>query len=400
MIVNLAFRPALGDALADALLAEVQAALAVAVEDPGAYSGAGNKYDIAVARQEAIREAWRQQGELDAHFPTTSRTNLQEKISAECRRLLADFRREGAEETPAGAILAAVDLERAQAPEPDGRAAEEIHEHDDGQQEVDERPDEVADAPLPHDRALIAPDWEVTVRNLASIAAEIAQELGVAPLPLRDGCVLTRLPFVPPDWSDQTTPRDARQANDLSDLCDALKQAPRPPPQDPHSCAPPPGFLNDAARHARSAGTLYLAWVRLAFLGQLDRCRVTGLPLRWAAATCTSRDPLRVTKVAHLVHDLPISHGFSVQWPTSLRQFDYGRWNVSVESWFGNCWLKTHRPASLAATLSRRTESLVQATALMEFAALDEEEREEVVQYCRSGLALPASFAHNYLLPG
>jgi hypothetical protein len=126
---------------------------------------------------------------------------------------------------------------------------------------------------------LIAPDWNVTVPNLAGLAAAIAEDLGVAPLPSRDGCVLPRLPFVPPDWSDETTLWYAHQTNDLSDHCDAVKQAPHPPPQDPHSHTPP-GFLNDTARHSRSAGTLYLAWVRLALLGQLDRRRVTGLPLR------------------------------------------------------------------------------------------------------------------------
>jgi hypothetical protein len=35
-VVHLVFRPALGDARADALLAEVYAALAAAIEDPGA----------------------------------------------------------------------------------------------------------------------------------------------------------------------------------------------------------------------------------------------------------------------------------------------------------------------------------------------------------------------------
>lgn len=147
----------------------------------------------------------------------------------------------------------------------------------------------------------------------------------------------------------------AEQADEQADDCDDSDEASHPPSLDPQ-VPTPPGKLNDIARRNRSAGTLYLASVRLALLGELERCRVTGLPMKFVGATCDKRDPLRASRAAHLKHGFPLDYGFTTPWPTSLRQFDGRRWNVSVESWFENCWLRKHRPAALAARTFTRID--------------------------------------------
>lgn len=108
----------------------------------------------------------------------------------------------------------------------------------------------------------------------------------------------------------------------------------------------------------------------------------------------------RASKAAHLKHGFPLDYGFDDPWPTSLSQFDERRPNVSVESWFGNRWLKTHRPAALAATLCRRAETAFQSASLMGFTPLTPEGQRRVVEYCQEGIELPDSFRFNSLSAG
>lgn len=156
---------------------------------------------------------------------------------------------------------------------------------------------------------------------------------------------------MPGDWSDDDSSSYAQDAADQAVLCDDIGTCDPPPPvtvQDPpvkteeppikteQPTSKPSGgvkgeTLNEAARRNRSAGTMYLTWVRLELEGCLARCRVTKLPFVMPKTEACARHHLCcATRVAHVVHNFPIDFGFDDPWPTSVDQYDDDRANITV----------------------------------------------------------------------
>lgn len=81
-------------------------------------------------------------------------------------------------------------------------------------------------------------------------------------------------------------------------------------------------WLNDVAAKNRSAGTIYLEWIRQELEGHLRVCHLDGLQQFFACAnTDVATHTMRASKAVHRYHGAPIDPGYESPWPCQLQQY-------------------------------------------------------------------------------
>jgi hypothetical protein len=138
-------------------------------------------------------------------------------------------------------------------------------------QDSDESPEEDVEAPEPEggDRDATVQTFRrlnftaVQVNAIASVA-KVTEASFHRVLPRQGDNVSPRLGCMPVEWSDDDYLSYAADADDLTDDCDDSGQCPVPPRRTPseqgHSRE---ATINAIVKTTRSAGTLFLAWLRL-----------------------------------------------------------------------------------------------------------------------------------------
>lgn len=91
VLTNLVLRPALGDVVADHVLAELLTALQLAVPDPGQAKGSARAYDFADSHRREIRQARQAEEDWYADCPVSSLDGVKSDVVANCRQLLSHF---------------------------------------------------------------------------------------------------------------------------------------------------------------------------------------------------------------------------------------------------------------------------------------------------------------------
>jgi hypothetical protein len=100
VLIHLVMRPALGDVVANHLLAELLTALQLAVPDPGQARPSLWAYDFADSHRREIRQARRAEQDWYADCPVSSLDAIKGEVTDSCRQLLAHFATEAAAPAP------------------------------------------------------------------------------------------------------------------------------------------------------------------------------------------------------------------------------------------------------------------------------------------------------------
>lgn len=389
IVVNNTIRHALGDNIAASRLEEIRLRLLEAAEQPDLGATKPSRellYDYANRNRTAL-EAQRTGDTYSptlGSYPVASCMQTCQRVEAACVELLTSLRD--------SALSDAADDRRESGAESAAIHSIEPTEPEEGLADaVSGISDEADEADIDGDGGLNDIDGtfslhRFTAQQIAAVA-KVAVELEVQygrSLPRLAGQRLPRLPFAPMHWTDNACLSYAMHANAVADICDEVGPCYPPPATALTSSRPDTRTdeakspFNDQSKANRSAGTLFLAWVRLELQGKLTSCRLTGLPLLWLNASAPARHPLLASRAAHRIHRWPIDYGFDSPWPTTLAAFSESKFNVSVESWFANKWLKSWRLPTLTATLARRTEWYLQYAHVLGLTPLTAEEKNAV----------------------